>query len=869
LGTVLETSVPDSPFLFDSVNEELQARELGARSVIHPVVGVERDADGRIAKILHLRETDQRESIMHFEVDRRLSPTDAAELEAAIRRVLGDVRLAVRDFEAMRSAAGGMIDIARAGSSLYAPAEVEETVAFLEWLLDLNFVFLGYREYELIDLPEGRALAAREETGLGILSKPDWSAYVQPVLLSNIEPNLRARIEGGDLLIYSKTNRPSTVHRHGRMDYIGVRRVSPDGRIVGEARMIGLFTSKAYMEPAARTPLLHRKLSQILEAEDLFEGSHDYKAVVSIFESFPKDELFAATPEELRAQVIGLLHLQEAQHVRLFVRRDLYGRSVSLLVAVPRDRFESEMRQRLQDLFMERFHGSTVDYHLSIAESDLAQLHFTVHVAEGTIPDVPFDELERDVIEIARTWDDHLLERLNQVHGESRARELFDRWAERFPDYYKNSTDVELAVEDISRFEELERGDEAFVIGMANETDDGEVLTRVRLYKVGGKVELSDFVPTLESLGLRVVEEWPTTMLGEGGSERYLHDFGVRGADHLALDLEGRGVRIAECIASVWRGDCESDSLNRLVVTAGLTWRQVQILRAYRKYHHRVNSTFPVEYKNDAFAAHPHIATRLVQLFELKFDPTRTHDPAVVEGLRAGILADLDAVASLEQDRILRNALGVIDATVRTNAYVEGRRALSFKLRSVLVPEMPKPAPLFEIFVYSTEMEAIHLRGGKVARGGIRWSDRRQDYRTEVLGLMKAQMVKNAVIVPTGAKGGFVLKHAMTDPEAHRQEGVRQYVTFVRSMLDITDNLVDGVVVHPENVVIHDEDDPYLVVAADKGTATFSDTANGVAAEYGFWLGDAFASGGSAGYRPQDARHHRARCLGVDQASLP
>jgi glutamate dehydrogenase len=847
-GTVLQTTAPDSPFLFDSVNEELQARDLGVRRVIHPVIGTERGPDGRIAKVLHLRETEHRESVMHFELERRLSPGEAAALETAIRGVLGDVRLAVHDFEAMRVAAQGMIQIARAGSALYSPAEVDETAAFLEWLLDLNFVFLGYREYDLVDLPEGRALAARSGSGLGILSKPGWSAYDQPVLLSTIEPNLRARIEGGDLLIYSKTNRPSTVHRRARMDYIGVRRVSPEGRIVGEARMVGLFTSKAYMEPAAGTPLLHRKLHQILDAEDLFEGSHDYKAVVSIFESYPKDELFAASAEELRSQVMGLLHLQETQHVRLFVRRDLYGRSVSLLVAIPRDRFDAEMRQRLQDLFMERFRGETVDYHLSIAESDLAQLHFTVHVGQGPVPDVPFDELEREVLEIARTWHDHLEQRLIELHGQEGGRGLFERWARRFPDYYVHSTAVELAVEDIARFEELERGDEAFVIGLANETDEGQTLTRVRLYKVGGKVELSDFVPTLESLGLRVVEEWPTTLLGEPGAERYLHDFGVLGSDHRPLDVAGTGERIAGCIAAVWRGECESDSLNRLVVTAGLDWRQVQVLRAYRKYHHRVNASFPVEYKNDAFAAHPHIANALLRLFELRFDPSRPQDVSAQDAVRAEILAALDAVSSLEQDRILRNALGVIEATVRTNAYLPGRHATSFKLRSALVPEMPKPAPLFEVFVYSPEMEAIHLRGGRVARGGIRWSDRRQDYRTEVLGLMKAQMVKNAVIVPTGAKGGFVLKRTMTDPRALREEGVRQYVTFVRSMLDVTDNLVDGAVAHPQHVVIHDEDDPYLVVAADKGTATFSDTANGIAAEYGFWLGDAFASGGSAGY---------------------
>jgi glutamate dehydrogenase len=846
LGTVLETNALDSPFLFDSVNAELDARGLTVRRVIHPVIGTERDAEGRIIRVVHVREAATRESVMHFEIERRLSAPEAADLADTVRRILGDVRLAVRDFDRMQSALRGMIEIARSGAPLYGEDEIDETVAFLKWLLDDNFILLGYREYDLVDLPEGRALVTAAGSGLGILSKSGWSAYEQPVLLSTIEPNLRARIEGGDLLIYSKTNRLSTVHRRARMDYIGVRRVSPDGRIVGESRLVGLFTSKAYMEPASRTPLLHRKLNQILTAEDLFEGTHDYKAVVAIFESFPKDELFAATAEELRAQVMGLLHLQEQQQVRLFVRRDLYGRSVSLLVALPRDRYTADVGRRLQELFLRRFKGSSIDEHLQFGESGLAQLHYTVHVAIGEVPDVSFDELERQVVEIARTWDDRLEERLAELHGPEGARVLLERWAHRFPDYYKSTTPVDLAVEDILRFEELQASDRTFLVGLANETDDGETLTRVRLYKAGGKIQLSDFVPTLESLGLRVVEEWPTHL--EGADELYLHDFGVLGADGEPLDVAETGDRIAECIEAVWNGEAESDSLNRLVVTAGLTWRQVQILRAYRKYHHRVNASFPVEYKNEAFAAHPHIAAKLVALFEVKFDPARPGDPKALEKIRDEIGADLDAVVSLEQDRILRNALGVIDATVRTNAYKPRATTLSFKFRSDDVPEMPKPTPLYEIFVYSPDMEAIHLRGGKVARGGIRWSDRRQDYRTEVLGLMKAQMVKNSVIVPTGSKGGFVLKRPPKEPAVLNAEVTRQYIRFMNGLLDLTDNRVEARVVHPDHVVVHDEDDPYLVVAADKGTARLSDTANAVAAEYGFWLGDAFASGGSAGY---------------------
>jgi glutamate dehydrogenase len=848
LGSVVESNTIDSPFLFDSVHEELQARGLSLRRVIHPVIGTVRDPGGRLERVLPVREAETRESVMHFEVDRRLGEDELARLAEGVRGVLGDVRLAVRDFAEMRERVLRMIELARAASVSYPRDEVEEAVAFLRWLLEENFVFLGYREYRLVDSDEGRALAVEPGSGLGILSKGGWSSYEAPVPLARIEPGLRERIEGGSLLIYSKTNRSSTVHRRARMDYIGIRRVAPAGRIVGETRLVGLFTSKAYAEPASRTPLLQRKLAQIVEAEDLLEGSHDYKAVVALFESFPKDELFSATVDELRRSIMSLLALEETGRVRLLVRRDPFGRGVSLLVALPRERFSAELRQRLQRLFMRRFHGSTVDYHLSLGESRLAMIHFTVHVADAHVPDVSFEELEREVVALSQTWEDRLRAALARAFGPTRGAELFDRWARRFPEAYRTSTPPSTTVRDIEHLERLEGSEDAFVVGIANTDNGDETLTRVRLYKVGGKIQLSDFVPILEALGLRVVEEVPTQLLGEREDERYIHDFGVVDGTGRALDAERVAARVAECITAVWRGDADSDSLNRLVVLADLDWRQVAILRAYRRYHHKVNASFTAEYKNDAFAAHPEVAANLVRLFELRFDPARERDDAATDALRAEIRGDLDAITSLEQDRILRNHLGLIEATVRTNAYRPAARSLAFKFRSADVPEMPKPKPLYEIFVHTTEMEGIHLRGGRVARGGIRWSDRRQDYRTEVLGLMKAQMVKNAVIVPTGSKGGFVLKRPVADPTARERAVVDAYVTFMRGLLDLTDNLVRGEVVHPPDVVIHDEDDPYLVVAADKGTAALSDTANAVAAEYAFWLGDAFASGGSTGY---------------------
>lgn len=847
-GAVLEVNTEDSPFLYDSIAGELAARGLAIRRALHPVVGTRRDSQGRLGEVGDPRGSGRRESVMHVEIDRRLSDPELAELAEAIRAVLGDVRLAVRDHAAMRGAVEGMVALARSATHAYGEEEVEEAVAFLHWLLEDHFVFLGYREYEIVPTAEGPAVRAVPASGLGICAKPGWSSFESPVPLARLDPQLRERFRGGDLLCYGRSSRPSTVHRRERMDRISLRRVAPDGSTVGEARLLGLFTSRAYAAPASRVPLLRRRLRHILEAEDLVEGSHDHKAVVSIFDGFPKPELLAAPLEDLRHRVMGLLAVQEQRQVRLFVRRDPHHREVSLLVVLPRDRFDAELRDRLEELFVRRFKGSGAEHHLSLGEGRLALLHYTVHVGFGEVPDVPFIELEREVVELTRTWDDRLRERLVELRGERDGAALAARWAPRFPETYKTSTRAEVAAQDVLRFEELEAREDPFLIALENRGQQGQVLTRVRLYKLGGRIRLSDFVPTLESLGLQVVEEVPTHLIHDAEGERFLDDFGVLDEHGDPLDVEGSGERIADCIAAVWRGDCEADSLNRLVVSAGLDWRQVQILRAYRKYHHRVSPGFPVEYKNDAFAAHPQVAANLIRLFEARFDPSRPRDEEAEEEIRSEILAQLDAVPSRDQDRILRDHLGLIDATVRTNAFVPDAEALAFKFRSALVPEMPKPVPLYEIFVYSPEMEAIHLRGGKVARGGIRWSDRRQDYRTEILGLMKAQMVKNAVIVPTGAKGGFVLKRQITEPTALREEVERRYVTFMRCLLDLTDDLVDGRVVHPEHVVVRDEDDPYLVVAADKGTAALSDVANAVAAERGFWLGDAFASGGSTGY---------------------
>lgn len=842
-GTVVEVNVADSPFLLDSVSNELTAHGLEVVNLLHPVVGADRDSGGRLAAIKHARDASSRESIQHYEVDRKLFEADLPSLESQLRRVLADVARAVRDFRPMRDRVGTMIQAVKAASAHYSHDELAEAVAVLGWLWDLNFIFLGYREYEMIETPDGPAVVVVDGSGLGILSDEERSAYRQPKLLSEMSPELADRFLSGDPVVISKTNSLSTVHRRTKMDYVGVRRLDYNGFSVGELRLVGLFTTKAYMEPASRIPLLRRKLAQIVAAEDLIEGSHDHKAVFQLFDSFPKHELFSAPTEALREEVMGLLTLQERQQVRLFVRQDLLERKISLLVALPRDRFNASLRKRLQNLFMERFNGASVDYHLALGEGDPAQIHFTVWVQRGEIPEVPIDDLEKEVVALTRTWQDHLEDLLSAQKGPARAAELVDRWGGRFPDYYSSSTHLLIAAGDVANLDRLS-DERRFVVGLQNERGPGEKLTRIALYRLDGKLPLSDLVPTLEHLGLRVVEETATRLAG-GDDNTFIHDFGILTADGQQLDLDADGERLAAALTAVWGGESETDGLQRLIILAGLNHQQVAVLRAYRTYWRRVSPAFTVAYVNNILATHPKITRALVLLFEARFDPQMSDvDP---EALRAELLTMLDEVPTLEADRILRGFMRLIEATVRTNFY-RRRPWLSFKFRSADVPEMPKPTPLTEIFVYGPEVEAIHLRGGMVARGGLRWSERQEDYRTEVLGLMKAQMTKNAVIVPTGAKGGFVPRHLPTDARGVKAAVRSAYVTFIRGMLDLTDNLVGGKIEPPENVRVHDGDDPYLVVAADKGTATFSDTANAVAAEYGFWLGDAFASGGSAGY---------------------
>jgi glutamate dehydrogenase len=839
--SVVDIVIEDSQFLVDSVRAAIERAGHAVVLDAHAVMAVERDAEGRVVDVGHARTGEQRESVQHYVLDRLLDAGESAALQSDIESVLHDVQVAVRDFEPMRDRAiARMIELARAGEDRYGPKTVAEAVEFLEWLRDFNYVFLGYREYRVVDRTGEPHLVADAESGMGILSDAGGSKFVEPVPIADLPPDLQERYRSGFLLVVAKTNRASTVHRPARMDYVGIRMIGPDGEVVGESRMLGLFTSHALMTEPSSIPILRGKLEEVLEEEDLIEGSHDYRAVVRLFNSFPQADLWSMPVEAIRSAIEGLLLVESKEHVRLFVSPDLLSRSVSLMVVLPRDRFNPTLRRSLQSYFKSRYGGSSVDYQLSLGEDGTARIHFTVWV-EGPVPEVPFDEMEQAVIEMSRTWDDRVAEYLD--HLVSGVDDLVRRWSPRLPDYYKSSTSLAVAAGDIRRLDELASSDDMLTVGVQNDDMDAEGLTRIAVYTKNGKMELSDILPVLESCGLRIVEEVPTRV-GGNDAGMFIHDVGVLGPDGAMLDIDRCGSRLVAAIEAGLRGDIESDSLDRLIILTRLDHEKVKILRAYRTYRRRVGSAFTDRYINDTLVAHPEIAELLIDLFERRFDPSRDDGTDDIEG---EMLSRLDTVESLEEDRILRGFYELVKATVRTNAYRPNRESLSFKLRSADVPEIPEPKPLFETFVYAQNVEGIHLRGGRVARGGIRWSDRREDYRAEVLGLMKAQMTKNALIVPTGAKGGFVLRGTpgVEDVGSAMRAGYR---TFIRGLLDVTDNLVGGEVIAPPRVRRHDPDDPYLVVAADRGTAQLSDTANEIAAEYDFWLRDAFASGGSKGY---------------------
>ncbi|MEU0833428.1 NAD-glutamate dehydrogenase [Streptomyces sp. NPDC005969] len=888
--SVVEVVTDDMPFLVDSVTNELSRQGRGIHVVIHPQVVVRRDVTGKLIEVLaegNGLTADQQgrkgadgakgtthalphdalvESWIHVEIDRETDRSDLKQISLDLLRVLSDVRETVEDWDKMRDAALRIADDLP-GEPLdeLADEEVNEARELLRWLSADHFTFLGYREYELKD---SDALAAVPGTGLGILrSDPHHSedeAHPVSPSFERLPADARAKAREHKLLILTKANSRSTVHRPSYLDYVGVKKFDTDGNVVGERRFLGLFSSAAYTESVRRVPVIRRKVAEVLEGAGFSPNSHDGRDLLQILETYPRDELFQTSVDQLRSIVTSVLYLQERRRLRLYLRQDEYGRYYSAIVYLPRDRYTTGVRLRLIDILKEELAGTSVDFTAWNTESILSRLHFVVRVAPGTeLPDLTgaeVDRIEARLVEAARSWADGFQEALTAECGEERAAELLRHYGHSFPEGYKADHTPRAAVADLVHLEALKKDEKDFALSLYEPVGAGPGERRFKIYRTGEQVSLSAVLPALQRLGVEVVDERPYELRCADRTHAWIYDFGLRmpqvngSGTYLADDARDR---FQDAFAAVWTGQAENDGFNSLVLGAGLNWRQAMVLRAYAKYLRQAGSTFSQDYMEDTLRNNVHTTRLLISLFEARMSPGRqSAGTELIDGLLEELDGALDQVASLDEDRILRSFLTVIKATLRTNFFqiADGGKPhayVSMKFDPQAIPDLPAPRPAFEIWVYSPRVEGVHLRFGKVARGGLRWSDRREDFRTEILGLVKAQMVKNTVIVPVGAKGGFVAKQ-LPDPAVDRDawmaEGIASYRTFISALLDITDNLVAGEVVPPVDVVRHDEDDTYLVVAADKGTASFSDIANEVAVGYGFWLGDAFASGGSAGY---------------------
>jgi glutamate dehydrogenase len=855
--TVIQIVNDDMPFLVDSVSLEINRLGLTLHMIVHPIFAVERDTAGKLVDVMPRAQSPQapRESWMHIEVDRLIDDEQRTALEERLRKVLGDVRTAVQDWRPMLARLGLAIAELSNPPMTVPEAAVEEARAFLQWLADGHMTLLGYRQHDLVKHDGDFALKVVPGTGLGVLRE---SAEISASFLA-LPAQARAVASSTlPLLVVTKSNTRSTIHRAGYTDYVGVKRYNEQGEVIGEHRFIGLFTSTAYSSRASEIPLLRGKMQTTIDRAGFPPGGHLHKALVHVLETYPRDDLFQIPDEDLFDTALGIVTLGERQRLRLFAWTDPFERYVSCLVYVPRDAYSTDLRVKFQRILIDAFNGTNADFDVTLTEQVLARIHFTVRTTPGQIAKVDVREIERQLAAAARRWDDDLRDALVAAVGEGKGLGLFKQWVSAFPVAYRERFTAQDAVPDVRKLSSLSK-EHQFALALYQRDSANPGALGLKVYRTGSPLVLSDSLPMLEHMGLRVLGEASWRLTGPGDEPIALHDFELQGKLTGEIDAQSLAQLFEDAFARVLRGEVESDDFNRLVLLAGLSAEEVVVLRAYAKYLKQIGFAQAQSTIAGTLAAYPRIARMLVSLFKLRFDPSKRDEEGAASQVRA-IDQALDKVSNLTDDRVLRQLLALVQATLRTNYWRTGvghsgaagprRQFLSLKFDSAAIPGLPQPRPLYEIFVYSPRFEGIHLRGGKVARGGLRWSDRPDDFRTEVLGLVKAQMVKNTVIVPVGSKGGFVLKKAppSSDRDAFMAEGIACYQEYLRGLLDLTDNLVNGKIVPPPHVVRIDGDDPYLVVAADKGTATFSDYANAVSAEYGHWLGDAFASGGSVGY---------------------
>lgn len=862
--TIIEIAYLDKPFLVDSISMELARLGLSMHLVIHlGGLRLRRGLDGKITDVLEQKttledkpeETDiLNEMTLYIETDRQTDPAALDKITESLRQVVNDVNRVVEDWRPMYAAVLKTIEELKE-VSLKSSGEVEinEIIEFLKWIADDHFTLTGFAEYRFIEQNQAKSFQAVPETCLGLSKMAD--IYAPEFHLSEFPPETQNVVLSKEqILLLGKASFKSRVHRPAYTDFIVIKFFDAEGNIIKAYRFAGLYTAVAYNNSPKQIPFLRYKVNTIVQKAGFPPRGHDERALINILETLPRDDLFEGSIDDLLSLSTDILHIQERQKIRLFIRKDTYARFFSCLVFIPRERFNSQLRTRIQSILLEALQGYEVSFETRFSESLLARIHLIIRIHPLTPVVYDTKDLENKLIEVSRSWREDLRDAIIGQSGESKGNELLKRYSNAFPASYRESFTPKVALVDIEYFENLS---DKNILGLSlykplEETEDA---IRFKLIRIGATIPLSDVVPIFEHMGLKVISERPYEITPKERPSIWINDYRMIHPMGQPLNIESFKEIFQEAFSKIWHDEAEDDGFNRLVFSAQLNWREISLLRAYAKYFWQVGFTFSQSYIEDTLNTNATIAKDLILLFELRFNPDHRSTDVEINEQKTKIESALENVLNLDQDRILRRYLQAVMSTLRTNYFHrtpqgDPKPYISFKLDSCKMPEMPLPVPKYEIYVYSPRVEGIHLRADKVARGGIRWSDRKEDFRTEILGLMKAQQVKNAVIVPMGAKGGFVVKHLIEQitREKAMEEVVFCYETLIRGLLDLTDNSKGDNIVTPGRTVRYDDLDPYLVVAADKGTATFSDLANTLSKEYDFWLDDAFASGGSTGY---------------------
>ena len=852
--TIIEVSNDDMPFLLDSVMGEIADRRLDVRLVSHPVLGVKRDGNNMVALGAPDTAGSLRESFIHIHIEPVTDAVTCADLVKALEGVLQEVRLAVQDWRSMLEHVNGIVAELKTNPPPLPVDEIAEAIQFLQWLLADNFTFLGVRDYKV----DGQALEPEFESGLGIMRSRELRVLRRGNDLLEFTPEIMAFLKEPRPLIIAKANIHARVHRRVYLDYIGVKKFDPAGNLIGEHRIVGLFTSTAYTRTAHSIPYLRRKIAAIEQRAGFDPSSHSGKALTNVLENYPRDELFQVDEQSLYQFALAILQLDERPRVRVLARRDRFNRFVSVMVYVPRERYDSAIRVRIGDYLAGAFVGRVSAFYPFFPEGPLVRVHFIIGRSGGATPEVPRETLEQEIFNIVRSWTDGLNDALALVNAPDKTRELFGRYRAAFSAGYHDVYSPAIAAGDIRVIEGLSE-QRPLGVDFHHRLEEEQRAVGLKVWSFARPLPLSERVPVLENMGFQVVDERTYHIEPLDSPGVWFHDMLLTRNDGGAIDLDAGKARLEAAFLMVMRGGAENDGYNALTLHGGLGWRDVALLRTLSRFLRQIRVPYSQDYMWTTLVKHAAVANDVVELFHARFDPCAEAEKARGEKqkeIATRIEAELQKVDSLDEDRILRHFVNAVQSAIRTNFYQTDKAGqlkalIAIKFESGKIMDMPLPRPLYEIFVYSPRVEGVHMRFGKVARGGIRWSDRPQDFRTEVLGLVKAQQVKNAVIVPVGAKGGFVpkLMPKGASRDVMQAEGIATYKLFISTLLDITDNYApDGTIILPENVLRHEGDDPYLVVAADKGTATFSDIANGLSIEHGYWLGDAFASGGSAGY---------------------